>query len=109
VDDIIVNKDYWFHKQQVHPSISRCMNGNCDEYLCQQLDEEFVSAADAYISGDNKKDPVIGKMVKTSEHGFVSFRDPDGDNHELNLNWKRLHNMAMPIVDFQLSWKTKPV
>jgi hypothetical protein len=92
------------------------MNGKCDAYLCHQLDEEeFMSAADAYIPGDNKKDPVIGKMVKISEHCFVSFRDPDGDNHELNQNWKQLCNMAMPIVvNFQLSkivmdgnWKTK--
>jgi hypothetical protein len=53
-----------------------------------------VSAADAYISGDNKNDPVIGEMVKISEHGFVSFCNPDGDNHELNLNWKQLRSMA---------------
>jgi hypothetical protein len=78
------------------------MHGKCDAYVCQQLDVEFVSVADAYIPGDNKKEPVIGKMVKISEHGFVSFCDPDGDDHELNLNWKRLRNMAMPIVNFQL-------
>jgi hypothetical protein len=46
------------------------MNDKCDEYLCHQLDEEFMSAVDAYISDDNKKDPVIGKMVKISEHGL---------------------------------------
>jgi hypothetical protein len=50
-----------------------------------------VLVADAYIPGDNQNDPVIGKFVKISEHGFVSFHDPDGDDHKLNLNSKRLH------------------
>jgi hypothetical protein len=82
VDDIITNRDYWFHKHQVHPSVLRCMDGKCDKYLlCHQLDEQFMSAADAYIPGDNQKDPVIGKLVKIREHRFMSFHDPDGDGH----------------------------
>jgi hypothetical protein len=46
-------------------------------------------AADAYIPGDNHRDPVIGKMVKISEYaGFVSFCHPDNDDpHALNLNY----------------------
>jgi hypothetical protein len=117
VDDIITNRDYWFHKQQVvHPRVLRCMHGKCNKYLCHQLDEQFMLAADAYIPRDNKKELVIGKLVKISEPGFVSFLDPDRDHHELNLKWKRLRCMAMPIVDFQLvkiaidgNWKTKPI
>jgi hypothetical protein len=109
VDGIITNKDYWFHKQQVSPSVLRCMNGKCNEYLCHQLDEQFVLAVDAYIPGDNQKDPVIGKLVKISEHGFMSFCDPDGDNHKLNLKEEvGLHGNAhcqFPTVKNHNRWK----
>jgi hypothetical protein len=54
-----------------------------------------VLAGDVHIPGDNQRDHVIGKLMKISEHGFVTFCDPDGDDHELNLNWKRLRSMAM--------------
>jgi hypothetical protein len=92
------------------------LNGKCEEWLCHPIDEKYACAADAYIPDEAQKDPVIGKMVQISQHGFVSFKDQDGDDHELNLNWKQLRNMAKPIVNFQLSkiafegsWKTKPV
>jgi hypothetical protein len=94
------------------------LNGKCEEWLCHPNNEKFACAADAYIADNTREDPVIGKMVKISQHGFVSFKDQDGDNHdhELNLNWKRLRNMTKLIVDFQLSkiafkgsWKTKSI
>jgi hypothetical protein len=57
-----------------------------------------------------------GMMVKISEHGFVSFLHLDKDDQELELNWKRLHQIVMPIINFQFlkiaidgNWKTKPV
>jgi hypothetical protein len=94
VDDIITHTYYWFHKpQQIHPSVAQCNNSKYNGWLCHQLYEEFVWATDVYyIPGDNQRDPVIGKIVKISEHGFVSFCHRDGDDHKLNLNWKRLHN-----------------
>jgi hypothetical protein len=63
---IITHKKYLFHKQQIPPSVSKCMNGKCNERLCHPIDEQFVAAADAYyyIPGDKQKDPMIGKMVK---------------------------------------------
>jgi hypothetical protein len=46
----------------------------------------------------------------------VLFHDLDGSNEDLDLNWKRLHNMAYPLVDEQLAklamagkWKNKPI
>jgi hypothetical protein len=55
------------------------LNGKCEEWLCHPIDEKFACAADAYIPDDIWKDPVvIGKMVKISQHGFVSFKDQDG-------------------------------
>ena len=78
--------------------------------------EGFHSAEDTYIQSENGKDPVIRKLVQISEHGFVTFKDPDIGNQELDLNWKRLHNMAMPIANHQLlkitingNWKNKHI
>ena len=116
IDGIILHKCYVFHDLQVRPSISICRNGTCDEAICKVSDDEFISAEDTYNKREEVDDPAIGKLVKLSEHGFVSFRDPDGDDDELDLNWKRLRNMAWPIVDHQLAkiaiegkWKTQPV
>jgi hypothetical protein len=81
-------------------------------------DEGFKSAEDYFNKEqDPMDDPVIGKLVEISLQGFISFKDPDGDNHRLDLNWKRLHNMAQPIVDKQLAhlvaimgnWENKPI
>jgi hypothetical protein len=48
-----------------------------------------VLAVDAYIPGDNQRDPVIGKLpVKISELETMSFSNPDGDDYKLDLNWK---------------------
>jgi hypothetical protein len=48
--------------------------------------------------------------------GGVSFHDPDGSDECLDLNWKRLRNMAYPVVDKQVAkivmegkWQNKPL
>jgi hypothetical protein len=45
----------------------------------------------------------------------VSFHDLDGSDEDLDLNWKRTHNMAYPVVNEQLEtmtmagkWENKP-
>jgi hypothetical protein len=93
-------------------------DGRCNEPLCHIPDKGFNSAEDYFDEGNNQTadDPVIGKLVEISLHGFVSFKDPDGDNCRLDLNWKRLRNMAQPIVDKKLAhlalcgnWENKPI
>ena len=102
-----------------------CRNGTCEDPICQIRDEEFVSAEQTYkernesvesVDGKLDGESVVGKLVKITQHGFVYFKDPDGDEPELDLNWKRLRNMAWPIVNHQLAkiandgkWKTQPV
>ena len=90
---IITNKEYLFHDLQIRPSVGKCRDGRCEETLCHVPDEGFKSAEDYFEEApDPSYDPVIGKLVEISLHGFVSFKDPDGDNHHLDLNWRRLHN-----------------
>jgi hypothetical protein len=104
LERIITHKEYLFHDLQIRPSISRCRDGRCDEHLCHVPDAGFNSAEDYFEEDtDPTSDPVIGRLVEISLHGFVTFKDPDGDNHHLDLNWKRLRNMAQPIVDEQLA------
>ena len=115
--NIVTRKKYVFHTQQIHPSVGRCVRGKCSELLCQIPEEEFkTSAKDWDNPNDEVWDPVIGKRVRIDEKGVVSFHDQDGDQTRLDLNWRRLRNMAMPIIDEQLSkvalsgiWKDKPV
>ena len=114
---IVTHKKYVFHTQQIRPSVGRCVRGKCAELLCQIQEDEFMtSAEDSHNPNDDVWDPVIGKKVIVSGKGVVSFRDQDGNHTRLDLNWRRLRNMAMPIVDEQLSkvaldgfWKVKPV
>jgi hypothetical protein len=47
-------------------------------------------------------DETIGKKVLINDNGVVSFVHPDGDDIDIDLNWKRLRSMAKPIVDEQL-------
>jgi hypothetical protein len=39
VGSIITHKEYMFHKQQICQSVSKYMNGKCDEWLCHPIDE----------------------------------------------------------------------
>ena len=38
-----------------------------------------------------------------NENGVIYFVHPDGDDVDIDLNWKHLRSMAKPIVDEQLS------
>jgi hypothetical protein len=103
VDDIITHKHYRFHAEQILSNVSMCRNGKCDEELCNAKANEFKTARafeePHYIMWDES----IGKKVLINEYGVVSFLHPDGDEGELDLNWRRLQTMARPIVDEQLS------
>jgi hypothetical protein len=49
------------------------------------------------------KDPIVGKLVHITQMGAISFLDLDGGVNQLDMNWKRLRNLARPIGDKQLS------
>jgi hypothetical protein len=93
------------------------LDGRCDERIRHVLDAGFNSTEDSFKEDiDLMNDLVIGKLVEISLHGFVSFKDPNRDSHHLDLNWKRLCNMAQPVVDEQLAhigimgnWINKPI
>jgi hypothetical protein len=49
-------------------------------------------------------DPLIGKLMQIFlSLGGVSFHDPERYKEDLDLNWKRIRNMAQPVVDEQLA------
>jgi hypothetical protein len=103
VDDIVTHKHYRFHTEHILPNIALCQHGKCDEDLCAADVEEFevarVLEEPHYILWDE----TIGKKVLINGNGVVSFVHPDGDDVDIDLNWKRLQSMAKPIIDEQLS------
>jgi hypothetical protein len=102
-DQIVTKRIHQFHVEQIHPCVSMCKNGKCEKALCKLTEKEFKSAADSFDPWDFLKDPIVGKLVHITHMGKISFRDLDGGVNELDMNWRRLRNLARPIVDEQLS------
>jgi hypothetical protein len=90
VDDIITHKHYRFHVERILPNISRCRNGKCDEDLYSADVDKFQSVRVLEEPHYILWDELIGKKVLINESGVVSFVYLDGDEGELDLNWKRL-------------------
>jgi hypothetical protein len=106
----------YFNKEQIHPSITKCCKGRCVLLVCRVAEENGTAPEKIYDPSTEGNDPLIRKLVKILSLGGVSFHDPDGYAEDLNLNWKRLRNMAQPVVDKQLAklamegrWKYSPV
>ena len=115
-EQIVTGKIFKFHKEQIHPSVAVCNDGKCEHVLCKVTDKEFTSASDAHDPYEYEKDHVIGKFVKISELGAITLLDEDGSQDCLDMNWRRLRNLARPIVDEQLAklamvgdWRTNRV
>jgi hypothetical protein len=117
-EDIVTGKVFKFHVEQIHPSVAMCTDGTCKQevLLCLLKDPDFKWAADAYNPYEFSKDPIIGKLLKIDLFGNILFLDRDGSEGTLDLNWRRLRNLARPIVDKQLAklaragnWKTNRV
>ena len=115
-DMIVTGKKFHFHNEQIHPSVAVCHDGKCQHRLCRLNERDFKSAADAHDPYEYEKDNVVGKCVKISELGAITFLDEDGSQYCLDMNWRRLRNLAQPIVDEQLAklamrgdWKTNRV
>ena len=117
LDDIVTHKFLWFHEQQVPPSVSKCCHGKCVLALCRLAEANGTTTPeDLYDPSKDNCDPLIGKLVKISAMDHVTFHDPDGDEQDLDLNWRRLRNLAQPVVDEQLArlamagkWKKQPI
>ena len=99
VNDIITHKTYHFHTQKIPPNIAICQNGKCSKELCNAPEAGFEAARKNNSPLGNLWDKAIGKKVLIDENGEVTFCHPDGDNIELDLNWKKLRSMDMPIMD----------
>jgi hypothetical protein len=100
---IVTHKSVHFNKDQIHPSVTRCCGGKCVLSLCRNAEANGTVPDKIYNPSTEGNDPLIGKLVKVLSLGGVTFHDPDGCEEELDLNWKRLRNMAQPVVDEQLA------
>jgi hypothetical protein len=115
-EQIITGKVFKFHSEQIHPCVSMCNDGKCLHPLCQLTDKDFKSAADAHDPNEYVRDEALGKCVKIHHLGAITLLDEDGSQDNLDMNWRRLRNLARPIVDEQLAklamlgdWKTNRV
>ncbi len=115
-EQIITGKVFKFHSEQIHPSVAMCNDGKCVHHLCQLTDSDFKTAADAHDPHEYVKDEALGKCVKIDQLGAITLLDEDGSQNSLDMNWRRLRNLARPIVDEQLAklamlgdWKTNRV
>jgi hypothetical protein len=113
---IVTHKSVYFNKDQIHPSITKCYKGRCVLLLCRIAEANGTVPEKIYDLSTEDTDPLIGRLLKVLSLGGISFHDPDGCEEELDLNWKRLRNMAQPVVDEQLAklamegkWKKSPV
>jgi hypothetical protein len=114
---IVTHKSVFFHKDQIHPSVSKCCKGTCVLLLCRSAEENLTVPEKIYNPAMEGFDPLIGKYVKFLYPGDgVTFHNPDTYEEDLDLNWKRLRTMAYPVVDEQLAklamagkWKQKPI
>jgi hypothetical protein len=100
---IVTHKSVHFNKEQIHPSVTRCCGGTCVLSLCRNAEANGTVPEKIYNPSTEGNDPLIGKLVRVLSLGGVTFHDPDGCEEELDLNWKRLRNMAQPVVDEQLA------
>ena len=91
VKKIVTNKKYTFHLQQICPSIGMCRGGKCNKVLCHIPKSEFKTSAEEWENPEGEMPlliPVIGKLVKISQQGQVTFHGPDGDATQLDMNWR---------------------
>jgi hypothetical protein len=71
--------------------------------LCRNAEANGTVPEKIYNPSTEGDDHLIGKLIKVLSLGGVTFHDLDGCEEDLDLNWKRLRNMAQPVVDEQLA------
>jgi hypothetical protein len=95
----------------------KCCEGKCLLPLCQLVENSNgKSIENFYGPSRDMEDPLIRKLIKMNGLGDVTFHDLDGSHPNLDLNWKRLWNMAQPAVDKALAnlamarkWEKQPI
>ena len=115
--NVITHKCLLFNTNQVHPSVAKCCGEKCLLALCRLAEKSRGnSVEDFYDPTRDMEDPLIGKLIKVNGLGNVTFHDLDGSHPNLDLNWKRLRNMAQPVVDEALAnlamagkWEKQPI
>jgi hypothetical protein len=116
-NNVITHKVLLFNTNQVHTSVAKCCGGKCVLALCRLAENKNgQSVEDFYDPTRDMEDHLIGKMVKVNGLGEMTFHDLDGSHPNLDLNWKRLRNLAQPVVDEALArmamagkWERQPI
>lgn len=112
------NRKILFNMDQIEPNVQRCLGGKCKEPLCTIPNDQFTTCSFEWSSFYEDPSPAClrGKRVEVSQTGVVTFNDVIVKEPVLDMNWRRLRNMAQPIVDDALgrlaidgSWRTTPM
>ena len=114
---IVTHKFILFNKNQVHTSVAKCCGGRCVLPLCQISEKSNGQSVEAcYDASRDMDDPIIGKLIKVNGLGEITFHDLNGSHPSLDLNRKRLRNLAQPVVDEALArmamagkWEKQPI
>ncbi len=107
-----------FNIEQLSSAEAKCQDGACKYPLCNLPVKRFTTCCFEWSNHYEDPTPTIlrGKRVDVSEDGVVSFHDVVVKESNLDVNWRRLRNMARPIVDEALGrlaidggWRNTPM
>jgi hypothetical protein len=98
---VVSNRQISFNVNQICPSEQRCLDGHCSEVLCQIPADEFTTCCFEWSEHYEDPEPAVkrGKKLEVSADGTIDFVDVVVLEPVMDLNWRRLRNMARPIVD----------
>jgi hypothetical protein len=112
------NRVISFNLEQICPSEKKCLDGKCGEYLCSLQEEEFTTDCFEWSSYYTDPEPAVlrGKKVEIGLDGVIHVVNVKVHDKSLDMNWRRLRNMARPIVDEALgrlamdgNWQKSPM
>ena len=112
------NRNISFNLEQICPSVQKCLDGVCLEPLCSLEADEFTTDCSEWCRfyDDPKPAAMRGKKVEIGLDGIIHFVDVVVKDKSLDMNWRRLRNMAWPIVDEALgrlamdgNWQNSPM
>ena len=112
------NRHISFNLEQICPSLKKCLDGACREPLCSLEEDEFTTCCFEWSNCYTDPEPAVmrGKKVEIGEDGEVQFVNVKVLDKSLDMNWRRLRKMAVPIVDEALgrlamdaNWQKSPM